>query len=110
MKKCYQTEKGKTYDKKYRKTLNGYLNTVYAGMRHRCNNPSVCNYHRYGGRGIENRFESLDDFRDYVINTLKVDPRGIQIDRIDNNGHYEPGNIRFVTAKVNCSNRKRKGD
>lgn len=41
----------------------------------------------------------------YVVDILKVDPRGFDIDRIDNNGHYEKGNIRFVTHKENCNNR-----
>ena len=41
----------------------------------------------------------------YVIDELRVDPRGLQIDRIDNDGHYEKGNIRFVTCVENNNNR-----
>ena len=50
-------------------------------------------------------FESLDDFRNYVIDVLKADPRGLQIDRINNGGNYEVGNIRFVTCLENNQNK-----
>ncbi len=91
--------------KEYRSTVLGHLANVFHSMRRRCGDPDTHNYSRYGGRGIQNKFESLDTFRDYVINVLWIDPRGLQIDRIDNDGHYEKGNIRFVTAKENCANR-----
>jgi len=93
--------------KRYYSTIHGYLKRIYNGMKRRCTNSNVHNYERYGGRGIECRFTS-DEFRDYVTNVLKVDPRGLQIDRINNNGNYEPGNIRFVTAKENCNNRRKR--
>ena len=89
----------------YRSTINGQLRNVFAGMERRCNNPKAGNYKWYGGRGIKVCFKSTNEFVDYVVNELCVDPRGLQIDRIDNNGNYEPGNIRFVTAKINCQNR-----
>lgn len=101
-------EQKNEYSKKYRKTLVGCLRSRFRTIKQRCNNPNCLNYKYYGGRGIKCLFESSQEFVDYVINKLKADPRGLEIDRIDNNGHYEPDNIRFVTAKVNANNRGRK--
>ena len=94
------------YRAKYRKTVVGCLRICFVSLKHRCNNPNNRAYKHYGGRGIQNKFKNSDDFVDYVVNELRVDPRGLQIDRIDNDGHYEKGNIRFVTAKVNSNNRR----
>ena len=95
-----------TYARVYRSYFNNHLQQVYRGICKRCNNPKNKDYKYYGGRGIKCLFKSADEFVDYVINKL-------QVDRIDNNGHYEEGNIRFVTSKENNNNRrprKRKGD
>ena len=92
-------------DKRYRSTVRGHLFQVFANMRKRCYDISNHRYHRYGGRGIKIRFVSVNEFVDYVINELQVDPRGLTIDRIDNDGDYEPGNIRFTTNFDNCQNR-----
>jgi len=91
--------------RRHYKSLRGYLMHVYHCMEMRCKNKKVHNYHRYGGRGIKIKFKSRKEFVNYVIDNLQVDPRGLQIDRIDNDGHYEPGNIRFVTALENVHNR-----
>lgn len=96
----------KTERKQYYKTLRGYLHHVWDNMLQRCNNPKATGYNYYGGRGIKVKFNSFDDFYDYVVNELKADPTGLNIDRINNNGDYQPGNIRFVTHKENCRNRK----
>lgn len=108
-KKWYQqySKKSKKCQEQYRNTIKGHLRHVYADIRHRCNNPNATGYKNYGGRGIRCLFTS-DEFIDYVINDLQVDPRGLQIDRINNNGHYEKGNIRFVTRKVNNNNKRSK--
>ena len=63
-------------------------------------------YKNYGGHGIKNKFKSTGEFVDYVINELQVDPCGLQIDRINNDGNYERGSIRFVTCSENNRNRR----
>jgi len=81
------------------------LRNRYSNILSRCNNPGHSAYKYYGGRGIQVNFESCDEFVDYVIDVLQIDPRGLDIDRIDNDGNYEPGNIRFVTHKENLQNK-----
>ncbi len=98
-KKCIQRQR------EYRRTINGHLVGVFHSMNRRCSTPTTHNYSRYGGRGILNKFRSSKEFISYIVDELKVDPRGLQIDRIDNDKHYEEGNIRFITAKENCANR-----
>ena len=96
---------GRKSQRKHRSTIRGHLQVVFDNMKQRCSNPKVRNYHRYGGRNIQVKFEPPDEFIDYVINELQIDPRNLQIDRINNDSSYEPGNIRFVTCKENNNNR-----
>lgn len=105
------SEKGKAtakrnYDRYYN-TINGHLHHCFNAMKNRCINPKNKSYKNYGGRGIKCLFKSVDDFIDYVVNELHADPRGLTIDRIDNDGHYERGNIQFVTNVVNQSHRRK---
>ncbi len=109
VRKYSKTTKGRHANRKscqrYYGTIDGHLRAVYSNIVQRCCNPHDKDYHNYGGRGIKCMFYSADEFVNYVNFALKVDPRGLQVDRIDNNGNYEAGNIRFVTAGVNISNR-----
>lgn len=91
--------------KEYRKTIKGHLWMVWAAMLGRCNNPKHKQYKDYGGRGIQVKFAYFKDFFDNIVKELKVDPRGLTIDRINNDSHYEQGNIRFVTQAENNRNR-----
>lgn len=88
------------YDKNYRQTLAGHLRHLFQDIKQRCNNPKRLNYQRYGGHGIKCLFTS-DEFVDYVIDDLGYDTyeniKGLQAHRINNDGHYEPGNIEFLT-------------
>ena len=108
--KCYyqkHQEKRQQYQKQRRKNLYDHLRDVWHHMRHRCNNPKIKAYKNYGGRGIQVKFDCFEDFYNYV-KELKVEPRGLTIDRIDNDGHYERGNIQFITRAENTRKRFRK--
>lgn len=82
------------------------INTVYRSIKSRCENPEDIAYERYGARGIECRI-SKNDFKNFLVSTYSQDEiKSLQIDRIDNNGHYEVKNIRLATRRENCRNRR----
>jgi hypothetical protein len=85
------------------KTRTPIYNT-WRGMVGRCNNPSDIYYHNYGGRGIAvcNEWQDASTFIAWAL--ANGWEEGLQIDRIDNDGNYEPGNCRFVTRSENCRN------
>ncbi len=74
----------------------------------RCTNPDHRDYPLYGGRGIQVHEPWLDDplacFR--YLDSLGDIPDGYTLDRIDNDGHYEPGNLQFVDVRTQNQNRR----
>ena len=77
-------------------------------MLQRCRNPNDRSYHNYGGRGIECRFGSVVEAVTYIKEVLPHPTYlKLDIDREDNDGHYERGNLRLVTRKVNLANRRK---
>ena len=75
----------------------------------RCQNWSDAQFHLYGGRGIEFRFDGPNSAARWVAATLGVADRSMQLDRIDNNGHYEPGNLRWASPVQNVNNSRHVG-
>ena len=84
--------------------LSARLMSVWAAMRTRCLNANCPHYKDYGGRGITvcSRWNEFKLFRDWALSNGYQ--AGLQLDRIDNDGNYEPGNCRFVTKLENMRN------
>lgn len=76
----------------------------WEAMRHRCLYPSQDNYKWYGGRGIK-ICERWNRFANFLAD-MGTAPDGLELDRKDTNGNYEPGNCRWITHKDNCNNRR----
>lgn len=78
------------------------LYSVWMGVRQRCQKEYCKSFKDYGGRGIKVCDEWAKDFMPFynwaVNNGYK---KGLQLDRINNNGDYEPSNCQFITQKEN---------
>lgn len=114
---CGLTESCGCYNKEHAKELHSKHNMSYSklykvwqGMKTRCYNPNFIYYCNYGGRGITICNEWLNDFKifyDWAIDNGYKE--GLTIDRINNNGNYEPSNCRWITrAEQNRNQRKTK--
>ena len=84
---------------------NNKLYAVWNSMKQRCNNPNNKKYPRYGGRGIKVCTEwlcSFDSFREWSVKNGYRE--GLTIDRINNDGNYEPSNCRWTDYKTQNNN------
>jgi len=80
---------------------------LWADMNNRCYNPNNTSYADYGGRGIRVCDEWRNDFVAWYEDIGKYRPVfRCHLDRIDNNGNYEPGNVRWVDWSTSMLNRR----
>lgn len=102
---CYQSERVTET-----RTVHGMsrkrLYKIWLNMRSRCDNPNATNYHRYGGRGIRysDLFRTFDGF---LANIPEGYTDSLELDRIDNDRNYEPGNLRWATRRMQSNNTRR---
>ena len=83
------------------------LYDTWMSMMARCSNPGHRYYARYGGRGIAvcERWHDVVNFVADINALLGSRPAGFTLDRIENDGNYEPGNVRWADRRTQSQNR-----
>ena len=89
-----------------------YKHTLYQthnAMKHRCSNPNHKKWILYGGRGIKvcDRWLGEDGFKNF-LEDMGERPEGTTLDRINNDGNYEPTNCRWATDSEQNKNRRKR--
>lgn len=81
---------------------------AWKGIKRRCLKPTFKQWGDYGGRGIRICDRWLNSFEHFLTDVGRRPGPGYSIDRINNDGHYEPGNCRWATKVQQAANRRRK--
>jgi hypothetical protein len=77
---------------------------AWHGMRQRCHDPRNAGYRNYGGRGIRVCTRWRESFAAFLEDVGPRPGPEYSLDRVNNDGHYEPGNVRWATHIEQCRN------
>lgn len=93
-----------------RMTKHGFSRTpeygIWQNAKWRCTNPKRRDFKNYGGRGIKMCNEWLNSFESFIYHVGFRKNKNYSLDRIDVNGNYEPGNVRWVLIKEQLNNKR----
>lgn len=78
---------------------------IWTAMRQRCNNPKNTHYERYGGRGIKVCDRWNSSFENFIADMGYTPTPLHTLDRVNNDGNYEPSNCKWATRKEQAQNR-----
>lgn len=107
---CYKSQNAIKLKTKHGDNRAGKRTPEYRCWSHiksRCYNPKVERYPHYGGRGITVCQRWLQSFENFLSDMGRRPSKHHSIDRIDNDGNYEPNNCRWATASEQQQNKHR---
>lgn len=96
------TKHGHGRDGNHSKTYRAWVH-----MKERCRNPNCISYPNYGARGISVCERWLDSFEHFLAD-MGESPRGLTLERVNNDGNYEPSNCTWATRMVQNNNKRKR--
>ena len=106
---CYQKMRAKQANTVHGKS-HSKIHYIWNAMKKRCFNSNCKSFPNYGGRGItvcDEWKDSFQSFYDYVSKLQHFGEEGYSLDRINNDGNYEPENVRWATRLEQARNKRR---